>query len=90
MSEVKQPEVGDAVIFVDPRGVDHNAIVITRWSSNMINLVRASDATDQTDSYGRQIVRDTSVPHKTNSPTHGYHWRWADEEKTPITQPESV
>lgn len=86
---IKQPEVGDHVIFVDPTGNDFNALVITRWSNLMINCVRVEDSEDRYDSYGRQIVRPTSVPHISNSPVHGLHWRWPGEKKAEIVQPEA-
>lgn len=87
MLESKEPKVGDAVIYVDSSGNDFNAIVITVWQNKMINCVTIEDDETRTDSYGRQIRRPTSIAHISNSPVHGMHWRWAEEEKAPIAQP---
>lgn len=86
-SEWREPQVGDSIIFVDPNAVDHNALVICVWQNKMINCVMVEADESRTDSYGRQIARPTSVPHMSNSPVHGLHWRWAKEEKAPIAQP---
>lgn len=39
-----------------------------------INLVYVEGDVDKTDSYGRQIVRQTSVTHRTNQSAHGRFW----------------
>jgi hypothetical protein len=38
-----------------------------------------------TNSYGRQIERQTSIVHQSNQPAHGNYWRAVDD-PTPLTQ----
>lgn len=40
-----------------------------------LNVVYVSKDSAQTDSYGRQIARATSVPHESVQPAHGMKWR---------------
>lgn len=40
-----------------------------------INVVYVSNDEAQNDSYGRQIARSTSVPHRSVQPAHGYYWK---------------
>jgi len=49
----------------------------------LINVVAVSLDTHKTDSYGRQVERSTSVPHKSDG-VHGYYWRWPDEAPNPV------
>lgn len=80
-------QIGDAVVFVDPVGVSHNAVVTTLFDNGdpesypnpSINLVYVSDDGSETDQYGRQIKRNTSVVHKSNQFAHGMYWRRVDE-----------
>jgi hypothetical protein len=39
-----------------------------------INILVISDNPDKSDSYGRQIEHETSVPHKEDQRAHGYYW----------------
>jgi hypothetical protein len=81
-------EIGDAVIFVDPYGREHNAIVTTTFQGGghpgddgprpAVNLVYVSSDDSQTDQYGRQIARNTSVVHQSNQSAHGMFWREMD------------
>lgn len=76
--EVAMPKVGDPVVFVDPVGTEHNAIVIACWGEGdtpSLNLMYADPDEAKTDSYGRQIARGTSVVHQTNQSAHGKYWR---------------
>lgn len=61
-------KVGDHVIYVDPKGAEHDALVQIVWSdtdaSKCINLVYVSDNLAEKDSYGRQIKHATSIQHK--------------------------
>lgn len=68
-------EVGDAVVYVDPVGKHHKAIVTAAWSYSCINLVLVSEDVTKTDTYGRQIERQTSMMHS-SSPgrAHGFFW----------------
>jgi len=85
-------EVGSPVVYVDPRGVAHDALVTVWWTGNRpipeyvsatgepgCNLVFVSDDETRTDQYGRQIDRNTSVVHQSKQPAHGCFWRWPDE-----------
>ena len=52
-----------------------------------VNLVLVSEDQARTDSYGRQIVRETSVVHLANQLAHGLYWRGVDEEAKPTEKP---
>jgi hypothetical protein len=67
------------VVFVDPHGVEHNAVVTANWASPdnptpSINVVYVTKDESKTDSYGRQIERSTSVVHESNQAAHGMFW----------------
>ena len=74
--------VGDAVMFFDPYGEWHSALVTEahnagheeQYPNASINLVYVSDKADERDQYGRQIKRYTSVVHKSNQSAHGMYW----------------
>ena len=116
--EVTPVAIGDAVIYVDPVGKRHPALVTNVWGEfydtpawtldqvrdqyanwtksdyytdeeweerqqaqvgtphtmPSINLVFVSDDESQHDPYGRQIARNTSVPHRNHQPAHGMYW----------------
>lgn len=70
-------EIGDVVIYTDAKGVPHKALVTADWSyssQRSLNLVYVSSDETQSDSYGRQIARDTSVPHKDHQAAPGRFW----------------
>lgn len=72
------PQVGDPVVFVDPKGTEHNAIVIANWGTGdtpSLNVMYADPDETKRDSYGRQIARSTSVVHESNQAAHGMFWR---------------
>jgi hypothetical protein len=77
--EVKAPEVGDHVIIVDPRAVEHHALVtsvFTGPSYPSVNAVYVSDDPQATDQYGRQLAaRVTSTVHESNQYAHGNYWK---------------
>lgn len=54
-------QVGETVIYVDPVGKPFDALVTAVFSENCINVVYISDDETRNDTYGRQIVRETSV-----------------------------
>jgi hypothetical protein len=86
--EVKQASIGDFVIFTEPDGTDHNALVTCVWSPVTINVVYVSSDLERKDQYGRQIVRHTSVMHKSTAGiVHGPVWRWPDETKNEYAPP---
>lgn len=64
MQETKQVKVGDTVTFINSLRKEIPALVTAVWSPTCINVVAVSEDADKTDTYGRQIERYTSVPHK--------------------------
>ncbi len=91
-----RPKVGDAVVFHDPVGLAHNAIITAAWdqptsiAQPCVNLVFVSSDADKQDSYGRQTERRTSVGHKDTYAVHGNYWRWPNESVNPVVQPSST
>ncbi len=81
-SEVKKPEIGQTVVFVDAHGMGHPALITAVHGSSgpnwqpSINLVFVTDDTSKTDPYGRQIERNTSVVHKSMQGAHGMFWEF--------------
>lgn len=78
---------GDKVTFVDATGLAHNALVTCVFAGMQgqdnppgVNVVYVSPDPDAQDQYGRQMVRETSIVHRTNQPAHGMYWeespRW--------------
>lgn len=78
-------QVGEAVVFIDPRGQAHAALLTAVWGkcdpNNMpaVNLAFVSGDAARTDSYGRQIERYTSVPHRTRTEVHGLYWKLVND-----------
>jgi hypothetical protein len=54
-------QAGDFVIYTDEVRRDHNAVITAVWGPDCINVVFVSPDESKTDSYGRQIERQTSV-----------------------------
>jgi hypothetical protein len=86
--------IGDQVIYTDPRGQDHDALITNAFStgnvitpSNSINVAYVSDDSSRTDQYGRQLERETSVQHQSVQTAHGRFWRFAGEEKKQDSAP---
>lgn len=48
---------------------------IERWGVPSVNLVYVSADESQHDSYGRQIIRPTSVGHSSTQTATGYYWK---------------
>jgi hypothetical protein len=74
-------EVGKAVTYVDEKGIEHIAIITAIWESEYphtgkpgLNLVYVSDNETETDNYGRQIKRVSSIIHKVGQPAPGNFW----------------
>lgn len=79
-------QVGDTVDFYDPVGDRYNALVTTVFAvghpgtegyddqTPAINVVYVSGEESETDQYGRQIRRHTSVVHKSRQSAHGMYW----------------
>lgn len=73
---------GDHVKYVDPNGVEHDALVKQCWgrkdyedhSAPAINLVYVSKQEGKTDGGGQQTECETSVSHKSMTPAPGRFW----------------
>ena len=70
-------KIGDVVTFVDRTGRFHNALVIHVWG-NFLNIAHVGVGTD---SFGNEIVKETSVPYREKGMS-GYY--------APVTKPENV
>lgn len=91
MSQENALEVSKVVVFHDPSGKPHNALVTAVWSGlpiGCINVVVVSSDENKGDQYGRQIERYTSLCHKDYTKVHGFYWRFSDEEPNPYVAPE--
>ena len=87
---MKTPQLGETVVFCDPKGKDFDALITAVWSDTCINVVFVSGDESRQDSYGRQVERSTSVPHVSESSVHGLYWRFEDEERNPYKAPQQV
>ncbi len=76
---MEEQKVGDHVIYVDERSVEHHALVTTSWGPTCVNLVFVSDDDLRTDNYGRQVERRSSSVHKSRQEAHGNYWKLPDE-----------
>jgi len=88
MREAKSEDVGSHVVFVDPTGRRHDALITAAWGSKCINVVYVLKDPSQTDSYGRKTNKQyTSVMHGSVQQVHGNYWLWPGEtreqEETP-------
>ncbi len=90
MKEQERYKYGAPIVYVDSHGVKHDALVTTWHGVDYyraqaptmepgVNLAYVSQDTSRTDSYGRQIERQTSVCHKSVQPAHGNYWLWPEE-----------
>lgn len=84
---IKQVKVGDSVIFHNPSGEPHAAIITAVWSTFLVNLLYVSGDTTRTDVYGRQIERATSCSHVGKTTVHGNYWRFSEEEANQYVPP---
>lgn len=72
-------EIGDAVVYVDPAGYEHEALITAihgggeKPSLNLVFVVVDENSEDQ---YGRQINRATSVPERENQAANGNFWHY--------------
>ena len=90
MTEMRVPMVRDVVIYHDPKGQPHNALITNVWSNTCINLAFVSSDPARSDSYGRQIERTTSMVHGSQQAAHGNYWRWPDEEPNQYIEPQQT
>jgi hypothetical protein len=86
--KMKTLKIGDAVKFVDPHGVERDALVTNCWGgtggqleydeskpvNSCINVVYVTEDANKTDSYGRQTEHETSVSHKSATLAPGRYW----------------
>lgn len=87
---MEKAKLGQSVIYVDPVGNDHPALVTAVWSETCVNLVFVSGDPAREDTYGRQIERETSVTHASvQGQAHGRYWRYEGEPKNPVRPPEA-
>lgn len=83
-----KPNLGQSVVFCDAKGIDHDALVTAVWSETCINVLWVSGDESKTDTYGRQIERQTSVTHATcQGQAHGNYWRLKDEPRNEYKPP---
>lgn len=61
----------------------------TYWRMPCVNLLFTSADESKQDPYGRQIERESSVVHKTDSTANGNYWMWPGEEPNPIAKTKS-
>ena len=88
---MKKPTLGQKVVYCDPKGRDHDALVTAVWSETCINVVFVSSDESKSDTYGRQIERETSVTHATvQGQAHGRYWRLDDEPANEYRPPQSA
>lgn len=90
MEAKKEQRVGDLVVFVDPTGQQHNALVTAWWSADCCNVVYVAGDERKKDDCGRQIERSTSVPRKSPNWPHGYYFMEPGEEPLPYRPPTAV
>ncbi len=86
-------EVGQHVVYVDRVGTRQDALVTVWWGPGPggvpgytsetgepgCNVVIVSKDAAKTDSYGRQIERETSIVHRSKQPAPAFYWCWPDE-----------
>lgn len=80
MAERKQLKVGEVVVYVDSFRAEHLALVTSVFRSSGeypdgCNLVYVSADESKTDTYGRQVERQTSVCHISVNPGNGNCWK---------------
>lgn len=86
--QTRDVHVGDVVIYYDPVGKPHNALVTAVWSKTCLNVVIISSDETKTDPYGRQIERYTSLGWLGQfGQVYGNNWGFADEAPNPIVAP---
>lgn len=83
--EASQVKVGDSVVYVDPKGQERQALVTAVWGlwhnnpnanpEPSLNVLFVSDDAERNDSYGRQMERATSTPHRSHQAAPGNFWK---------------
>lgn len=86
-------KTGDMVIYHNPTGVPHSALLTAVWGTTddcLVNLVYISSDESEQDSYGRQMKRETSVHHVSKTNVHGRYWRKQEEQANKVVAPVSA
>ena len=82
LKDSTQEDVGKHVIFTDPVGREHDALIIAVHGPQCINPVYVDDDTNQTDNYGRKLNKQyTSCSHGNQVQAHGNFWTWPGEKR---------
>ncbi len=82
MRELTQDDVGGHVIFTDPTGREHDALVTAVHGTRCLNCVYVLKDPKQYDNYGRKTNKQyTSVMHGNDQQAHGNFWMWPSEER---------
>ena len=95
MAELRKVEVGNAVIYCDEQGKDHNGLVQAVHGEGdephcCINVVIVHGDKSHQDHNGRQTENKSSVMRSSaDGIAHGYYWRFADEPSIPYRQPKT-
>ena len=78
---------GDVIVYHDTHGTPHNALVTNAWGGVLdgaVNLAYVSDDKNETDPYGQQLKRESSVSHVSKTNVFGRYWRRVNEEPRPM------
>lgn len=78
--EQRKPKFGEPVVFVSPVRQAIPALVTAVWGDKCVNLVFVSQDEAKSDTYGRQIERNTSCSHQSIQQAPGNYWRYPEEE----------
>lgn len=85
MIEIRQPIVGQNVVFVDEVRKTHAALITaihgiaTESYQPYVNLVYVTDDASKQDPYGNQLERSSSVGHKLLGNPPGRFWYYVEE-----------
>ena len=95
MAELRKVQVGDAVIYCDEKGKDHNGLVQAVHGEGdeaycCVNVVIVVGDKDRQDVNGRQTENMSSVMRSSaDGVAHGYYWRFSDEPRIPYREPKT-
>lgn len=95
MAELRKVQVGNAVIFCDEKGQDHNGLVQAVHGTGdekhcCINVVIVVGDDTRQDSNGRQTENMSSVMRSSaDGVAHGYYWRFSEEPRIPYREPKT-
>lgn len=68
-------KIGDAVTYVDTVGVEHDALLTAVHGPYCVNLLYVAKDESRTDSFGRQILRESSVTIQSDFTAHGRYFK---------------